>query len=465
MGFMVTLELFQHAERRRYFVAECEGQVCGFAVCIPVYGRKGWLVEDMIIAPNAPSGCSEALIDAAMRHLAHEQADYIGLGMVALAGLDNNTGPVDHYWLSALLRVCSRTMGWLYNFEGLYRFRNKMQPTFWEPIYIVAGSKISFLTIRAILMAFAQGWVPRFGMRVVGHWIRHRLPTGQRLTQLIKPSPKPVLDWRIAGLAVICVLAVAFAVVGMGWGGISVVGGSVGYARCLCGFHADPRSCAWQCIALSTNQSWRGPSMFAVVDGAFRPYVYLHTEHHLHTNDAVADPDVWCGQGPKWILPLRWATQDIGYLRFYFQHWTERPWLEARRLAGLHQLVWQRVSRDGADIAHMVYGGMLGLVLAGSISVVDLGSDVFVVAARTASRDRCVSRHHGAQRPLVDLGVARSELSFGASSRSTHTVLSPVASLAAQTCGNDRARARSIDRPVSSSPAVNGNRLASKRSK
>lgn len=335
MGFMVTLELFQHAERRRYFVAECEGQVCGFAVCIPVYGRKGWLVEDMIVAPSAPSGCSEALIDAAMRHLVHESADYVSLGMVALAGLNNNSGPVDHYWLSGLLRVCSRTMGWLYNFEGLYRFRNKLQPTIWEPIYIVAGSKISFLTIRAILMAFAQGWVPRFGLRVVGHWIRHRLPTGQVITQLTKPSAKPVLDWRTAGLAIICVLAVAFAVVGMGLGwlpawlavALGTLGAYAGFTPIHEAVHGNVSRYRFVNLAV-------GHVCSLLLTGAFRPYVYLHSEHHLHTNDAVADPDVWCGNGPKWSLPLRWATQDMGYLRFYFQHWSERPWLERGDLLG-----------------------------------------------------------------------------------------------------------------------------------
>ncbi len=67
------------------------------------------------------------------------------LGSSGACGLKEGTS-TEHAWLAAFLRFCSRTMGWLYNFEGLYRFRNKMQPAFWEPIYIVAGSPISFFT-------------------------------------------------------------------------------------------------------------------------------------------------------------------------------------------------------------------------------------------------------------------------------------------------------------------------------
>lgn len=227
MGFMVTLELFQHAERRRYFIAEKNHQLHGLAVCIPVYGRNGWLLEDMLIAPDAPSGCSEALIDAVMRRLDCEQAEFVSLGLVALAGLEDSRASQAHPWLARFLRVSARTMGWLYNFEGLYRFRNKMQPTRWEPVYIVAGSPITFFTIRAILMAFAQGWVPRFGLYVLRHWLRRRLPPAgatlkststtvetSRPNSAATGSTKPRLDWRTVSLALVSISLVVLAVLG-----------------------------------------------------------------------------------------------------------------------------------------------------------------------------------------------------------------------------------------------------------
>jgi phosphatidylglycerol lysyltransferase len=160
MGFMVTVELFQHSDRRRYFIVECGGEVQGLAVCVPVYGRQGWLVEDMMIRPKAPAGCGEALVDAVMRQLSIE------------AGLDAGDQLGKHAYLMGLLRFCGKTMGWLYNFDGLYRFRNKMKPSAWEPVYLVSSGPVNFLTIRAVLMAFAEGWVPRFAVRVLGRWAR-----------------------------------------------------------------------------------------------------------------------------------------------------------------------------------------------------------------------------------------------------------------------------------------------------
>lgn len=331
MGFMVTLELFQHAHCRRYFVAEHKGKLVGFAVCIPVYGKNGWLLEDMIISPIAPPGCSEALVHTAMCNLASERAEYVSLGMVALAGLRGSKSPNNHRWLSSFLRICSRTMGWLYNFEGLYRFRNKMHPNAWEPIYIVAGSPITLLTIRAILMAFAQGWVPRFGLRVIRHWLRKRMSPATENQVLARP----ILDGPSAMLAVASLAAVLVAVLGSacGWWSawISVAIGTLG---AYVGFTPVHEAVHGNVSRFPIVNQCVGHVGSLLLAGAFQPYCYLHGEHHRHTNVASEDPDVWCGSVSQWQLPIRWATQDVGYLLFYFGNWNHRPMWERCNLLG-----------------------------------------------------------------------------------------------------------------------------------
>ncbi len=71
-----------------------------------------------------------------------------------------------------------------------------------------------------------------------------------------------------------------------------------------------------------------GHACSAALLGAYEPYRYLHVQHHRHTNDAPEDPDYWCARGPAWLWPVRWATQDLGYIAFYWRHWSERPSLE-----------------------------------------------------------------------------------------------------------------------------------------
>jgi fatty acid desaturase len=325
MGFMVTLELFQHRHRRRYFLVESGGVVHGFAVCVPIYGRNGWLLEDMMLESDAPPGCSEALVDAAMRRLCDERAEIVSLGMVALAGLDAEATPGNHPLLTGFLRFCSRTMGWLYNFDGLYRFRSKMKPTAWERVHVASGGKVDFWTIRAILMAFAEGWIPRFAVRMFGRWAQQAI-SPPLSTPAGAPPQKPLVDVPILMLAITCCVGMVAAVVGacqgwMPWWASLVIGFVAAYAGFTPVHEAVHGNVSqWRLVNAAV-----GHACALLLTGAFLPYCFLHREHHRHTNSPTDDPDFWCGKGPAWALPLRWLTQDVGYLQYYFGRWSTRP--------------------------------------------------------------------------------------------------------------------------------------------
>lgn len=45
----------------------------------------------------------------------------------------------------------------------------------------------------------------------------------------------------------------------------------------------------------------------------FPAFRAMHLAHHRHTNEEGDDPDLWSGSGPRFLLPLRWLTQDLHY--------------------------------------------------------------------------------------------------------------------------------------------------------
>ena len=49
----------------------------------------------------------------------------------------------------------------------------------------------------------------------------------------------------------------------------------------------------------------------------FRMFRYVHMQHHRFVNDESKDPDHFASRGAKWLLPIRWATQDIYYFFCY----------------------------------------------------------------------------------------------------------------------------------------------------
>ncbi|GAC1630763.1 MAG: hypothetical protein NVS9B10_23450 [Nevskia sp.] len=63
--------------------------------------------------------------------------------------------------------------------------------------------------------------------------------------------------------------------------------------------------------------SFLGP---VVTGAAFR---HVHFGHHRNTNDTARDPDLWSGIGPRWRLPLQWATADAMYVVVILREWSQ----------------------------------------------------------------------------------------------------------------------------------------------
>jgi len=157
MRFLVDVQLFDLAEERRYFVAERAGDLVGFSSAVPVYLRRGWLIEDLLRDPGAPNGTTELLVDAAMRALAEDGSTYVTLGLAPL------TGPVPS-WLGRMRRWTSS----LYDFDGLRAFKSKLSPDAWEPIFLAhAPGTSSLVAAWDVLAAFAGGSFVGFGLRTL----------------------------------------------------------------------------------------------------------------------------------------------------------------------------------------------------------------------------------------------------------------------------------------------------------
>jgi phosphatidylglycerol lysyltransferase len=159
LKFMVRLHPFGFAEERRYVVAEQAGRVIGFAVAIPVYGRQGWFIEDLVREAMAPNGTVELLIDALMRSFASEGCRYATLGLAPLAGE-----------VRPLLAFTRNYTTRLYNFPGVRSFKEKLRPALWEPVYLAyPRGEFGVLAMRDVLAAFASGGLLRFGLETLVH--------------------------------------------------------------------------------------------------------------------------------------------------------------------------------------------------------------------------------------------------------------------------------------------------------
>jgi len=155
MGFLVALEPFHAASEHRYVVAERDGELVAFLSAVPIYARRGWLVEDTVRSSRAPNGTSEALLDCFMRMVA--DSEVVTLGLAPLSGAIAT-------W-QHVARFVSRP---LYDFRGVRAFKERLRPSRWEPVWLaLPRGELKILHLTEALRAFARGSLVRFGLRTV----------------------------------------------------------------------------------------------------------------------------------------------------------------------------------------------------------------------------------------------------------------------------------------------------------
>jgi len=172
LGFLTMPWLLGRMGDRRLFVARQGGTPVAFAILSPVPGREGWLVEQVARRPSAPNGVGEQLVDAAFRRIAAEGARFASLGIVPLSR--RVAGPDAAPWWLRGAFAWGRAHGRrFYNFEGLDRFKAKLRPDEWQPVYAIFTAPAPTIPLLWGMLEAVVGGPPLgFLGRVVGRALR-----------------------------------------------------------------------------------------------------------------------------------------------------------------------------------------------------------------------------------------------------------------------------------------------------
>ena len=126
---------------RRLWVARQNGRAVAFLLASPVPLRRGYLFEQIARRRDAPNGTAELLIDAAMRDVAEIGCDYATLGLVVLATHARTLMDQAPWWARTMFAAARAHGRRFYNFDGLAKFREKLQPDAWEPVHLIANRR------------------------------------------------------------------------------------------------------------------------------------------------------------------------------------------------------------------------------------------------------------------------------------------------------------------------------------
>jgi hypothetical protein len=153
LGFLVSVEPFHEPGEHLYFLAERNGTPVQFLSAVPIYGRSGWLMEDMLRGLDAPNGTTELVIDALIRTLGSDP-HWLTPGLTPLTG-------ATLWWM----RVTRFVTVPLYDFSGLRKFRARLKPSRWDPVWLTWDRGPALGVLLDVLRAFADGRVLPFAMR------------------------------------------------------------------------------------------------------------------------------------------------------------------------------------------------------------------------------------------------------------------------------------------------------------
>jgi len=165
-GWLLALDPFASADRKKLFVArDGNERLVGLLAASPIPARHGWYLEDVLRAPDAPTGTADLLVTEALRHLKESGAVLATLGTAPLANDGNDDiSTHDHPVIERALRSASRPLRTFYNFEGLRRFKAKFVPSWWESEYALVqhGVLVPSRVAHALLRAIVPGGLKQF---------------------------------------------------------------------------------------------------------------------------------------------------------------------------------------------------------------------------------------------------------------------------------------------------------------
>jgi phosphatidylglycerol lysyltransferase len=169
LHFMTESDTLGELHDRRVFVAE-RGRdgIAAFLVATPVPARRGWLIEQWPRRREAPNGTMQMLVDAAMRAVAADGAEYVTMGLAPLSERAGRLWEREPAWLRAAMRWMRAHGRRFYNFRGLEAFKASFEPARWEPLYVATvGSRITPWDLRAIAGVFGGGSPERLLARAI----------------------------------------------------------------------------------------------------------------------------------------------------------------------------------------------------------------------------------------------------------------------------------------------------------
>lgn len=146
-----NVHIFEHRSGKRWFYATHQGKIMGMLILNRIEAYSGWLLNHLMVVPEAPSGTSELLVIQTLNKLREEGCRYLSLGAIAKdqIGEIKGLGIIFSRVIRGVFALAKRAL----RLEGLQTFWGKFQPET-RPVYLLfSTTSISLTQIRSLMKA------------------------------------------------------------------------------------------------------------------------------------------------------------------------------------------------------------------------------------------------------------------------------------------------------------------------
>ena len=149
--YLADFTLFKDRIGKRWFYAKQGEKIVGILVLNELQSLNGWLLNNVTITKDAPSGISELLVISTLQALEKENCQSVIIGPVPRKQLGK---------ISGLGRFSETIIKWTYKFAkkvfnlgGHDVFWGKFQPTIYSSFLLFPENNLSISSVRALLKA------------------------------------------------------------------------------------------------------------------------------------------------------------------------------------------------------------------------------------------------------------------------------------------------------------------------
>lgn len=134
-SFLLKLDVLDDFENKLIFVAVHQEKIVACLSCVPIYGKNGWYLEDMIYLKNSlPVWTTQLLVFETLEYLKKNGFQMASFWTSPLIWLEKEKR--SKFWKTqAFQTFCYRHLNTFYNFKWLYSFKKSLYPTSWENKY------------------------------------------------------------------------------------------------------------------------------------------------------------------------------------------------------------------------------------------------------------------------------------------------------------------------------------------